>query len=129
MSRLVLGVRTLVIGVVLTAAPAPAWAQACGLHDDCDNDTYTPAQGDCDDTNRNVHPGAVEICGDQLDNDCDGLFDGGCDHTIRQGLLAGGGGCTAGDGTANPEPDVGSTAALFLPLAFVGLWRRRGASR
>lgn len=31
--------------------------------------------GDCDDTNPDVHPYAEEICGDGLDNDCDG---GGC---------------------------------------------------
>ena len=30
--------------------------------------------GDCDDTNRQAHPGAVEVC-DGADNDCDGLTD------------------------------------------------------
>ena len=38
---------------------------------------------DCDDTNPNVHPGAIDICGDGLDNDCNGVIDnvgqpGGC---------------------------------------------------
>ena len=42
---------------------------------DADGDGYSPATGDCDDTNPAVHPGAAEICGDGLDNDCDGVAD------------------------------------------------------
>jgi hypothetical protein len=42
---------------------------------DHDGDGYTVAQGDCDDTNAMVHPGMPEICGDGLDNDCDGMAD------------------------------------------------------
>ncbi|MBI4153820.1 putative metal-binding motif-containing protein [Candidatus Woesearchaeota archaeon] len=33
---------------------------------------------DCDDTNAFLSPGAVEICGDGIDNDCDGDTDEGC---------------------------------------------------
>jgi hypothetical protein len=40
-----------------------------------DGDGYSVAQGDCDDTNPMVHPGMAEICGDGLDNDCDGVAD------------------------------------------------------
>lgn len=35
---------------------------------------FNPLVNDCDDTNANVHPGAMEIC-DGLDNDCNGDFD------------------------------------------------------
>ena len=42
---------------------------------DADGDGVTIAAGDCDDTNAAVHKGAVEICGDGLDNDCDGVAD------------------------------------------------------
>lgn len=43
---------------------------------DHDGDGKSMAQGDCDDTNTAVGgTGAVEICGDGLDNDCDGIAD------------------------------------------------------
>jgi hypothetical protein len=42
---------------------------------DMDGDGQSVAQGDCDDTNKTVYKGAPEICGDGLDNDCDGVAD------------------------------------------------------
>ena len=41
---------------------------------DRDGDGFTVVQGDCDDDEPEVHPGAVEAC-DALDNDCSGQVD------------------------------------------------------
>ncbi|MBU0483642.1 MAG: DUF1566 domain-containing protein [Proteobacteria bacterium] len=51
--------------VVVTAATNPNDA-------DNDGDGVTENQGDCDDANVAIHPGATEICGDGIDQDCSG---------------------------------------------------------
>jgi hypothetical protein len=42
---------------------------------DADGDGLSPAAGDCDDTRAMVKTGLAEVCGDGLDNDCDGVAD------------------------------------------------------
>jgi hypothetical protein len=42
---------------------------------DGDGDEKSIADGDCDDTNMAVFKGKAEVCGDGLDNDCDGVAD------------------------------------------------------
>lgn len=37
-----------------------------------------PGMFDCDDTNPNIKPGAEEVCGDLVDNNCNGKVDEGC---------------------------------------------------
>jgi hypothetical protein len=37
---------------------------------------YVAGGGDCDDSSKAVHPGAAEVCGDTIDDDCDGLAPG-----------------------------------------------------
>ncbi len=61
---------------------------------DLDGDGYTLAMGDCDDRAdaanlalaKSRHPGAVEICDDGIDQDCDGIADDGpaCDPNGAQ---------------------------------------------
>ncbi|MCB2182330.1 MAG: hypothetical protein KQH63_09915 [Desulfobulbaceae bacterium] len=45
---------------------------------DSDGDGYYAANGDCDDANAAIYPGAIEICGDNIDQDCSGA-DLSCD--------------------------------------------------
>ncbi|HUM46387.1 MAG TPA: MopE-related protein [Chitinophagales bacterium] len=43
---------------------------------DNDGDTYTEIDGDCNDANAGVYPGASEIC-NSVDDNCDGIIDNG----------------------------------------------------
>ncbi|MFH0929391.1 MAG: putative metal-binding motif-containing protein [Candidatus Aenigmatarchaeota archaeon] len=45
----------------------------CGGEDDDDGDGY--GDDDCDDSNPDVHPGAIELCANGVDDDCDGQTD------------------------------------------------------
>jgi hypothetical protein len=49
-------------------------AGMCQGYPDEDGDGYDETE-DCDDSNPDVYPGALEVCDDEIDNDCDGLID------------------------------------------------------
>lgn len=56
-------------------------ANALGVSPPCtdsDNDGWCVEDGDCNDSDPTVNPGAQEICDDGIDNNCDGTADEGC---------------------------------------------------
>jgi hypothetical protein len=95
----------------------PPWDTGWAQDSDCDGDGFTPAEGDCNDLDAEVRPNADEICGDRIDNDCDGFYDQGCDRGSERGSVQGGAGCGAGAG-------VGTLGLLGL-IPLFGLRRRR----
>jgi hypothetical protein len=77
-----------------------------GFYLDRDEDGVTPAQGDCDDDNPMVYPGAPELC-DGLDHDCNNIRDDICDndgdgYAIRAGNGKPGGDCNDRDRRIGP---------------------------
>ena len=67
--------------------------------EDADGDGYGSRESggsDCDDHSRVIHPGARELCGDRLDNDCNGSM--ACD-------------CDGGDCVDEDEDEYGSRAS------------------
>jgi hypothetical protein len=52
---------------------------------DLDGDGFTPAQGDCSDCNAGINPGAFDVPGNGIDEDCNGKLDdaeAGCDASV-----------------------------------------------
>ncbi len=64
---------------------------------------------DCDDGNSAIRPGAVEICGDGLDNDCNGQIDETCSDLVTFLGFAGEAVETSVDGVAYARIDLYAT--------------------
>lgn len=85
--------------------------------EDCDNDGWTKADGDCNDNNDEVNPGkTVDRCDDSDDNDCDGYFNEECEAGFARGTLLGGSACQ-------------DNSSLWLLLAPLPLFIRRRGKR
>lgn len=106
------------------------WALKSGCMDG-DGDGYLPVEcggDDCRDDDPWIHPGAIEVCDDGQDNDCDGAFDG--DDPDCPGGPGGGGGALDGDGLDGGGivgvicgcRVVGSARSSGLGPLLIGLW-------
>jgi len=91
---------------------------------DDDGDGFC-ADEECDDSADTIHPGAAEICGDGLDQDCDAIIDGGCEEVPEGGepvvAKKSDSGCAGGGGTG--------ALALFASLALLAVRRRERFTR
>jgi hypothetical protein len=74
--------------------------EGCGP--DLDGDGYSESDGDCDDSDATVHPGALPIC-DGLDNNCDGATNESTDDLDLDGFSECDGDCDDEDPTVNPD--------------------------
>lgn len=106
------------LGAALLAA-GPAWADCANPDDtprpdeDCDGDGWLVSDGDCADDDATANPGEDESCDAPADEDCNGLFDDGCDRVLQRGSLEGGSTC---------QTAPGASSGLLLVLLFA---RRR----
>jgi hypothetical protein len=57
------------------------------IEEDLDKDGFAIDDGDCDDQDATIYPGAPELCDDK-DNNCDGQIDEGCAQCTEEGELA-----------------------------------------
>ncbi|MCK6506754.1 right-handed parallel beta-helix repeat-containing protein [Myxococcota bacterium] len=100
---------TSLLALLLIACPSP---QDTGVvvDDDLDDDGYSVALGDCDDTDETVHPLADEWC-DGIDNDCDRAVDEG--SALDAGTFH-----LDADGDGFGDPDS-TTEACQVPRGYV----------
>jgi hypothetical protein len=75
---------------------------------DADGDGYSPATGDCDDNNQFAYPGALDLHGNGIDEDCDGLIDGTVDPNVDED----------GDGFSPAAGDCNDSHPFVYPGSF-----------
>lgn len=107
-----------------TGSPATCGTMVGG---DVDGDGWSGAE-DCDDTDGSVHPGAVEVCANGVDDDCmggDWICTGGGDGGGHGAPDAGPGGTRSSAGGCSVTPGARGGAVWLLVLGLVLVVRRR----
>ena len=96
---------------------------------DLDGDGLTWAEGDCDDGDAGRSPELAEVCGDDIDQDCDGEpddLDPDCGGPARADPLdLPSGSSSAWDDPPDTPGGCSHGAGQWLPLFLLILWRRR----
>ncbi|MBL9036993.1 MAG: hypothetical protein JNG84_00635, partial [Archangium sp.] len=96
------------------AGPISAAMEVCdGQDNDCngqfdegfdqDGDRYVSCFGDCNDMNPNVNPGKIELPGNTVDDNCNGIADEGADDQDGDGFTPICGDCNDGDPAITPH--------------------------
>jgi hypothetical protein len=86
---------------------------------DHDGDGWSPADGDCNDCNKYINPGAYDIPGNHIDEDCDGKPDDepvGCDSALTSVATTNG-----ADGAQAMDLCRTTTSAAALPMKTWGV--------
>ena len=90
---------------LISAAEAQNHLRATLNSPDIDGDGYTEGQGDCNDQDAAINPGAIDICGDGIDQDCTGS-DSVCDpldpDSDGDGYTESQGDCNDGNAAIHP---------------------------
>jgi MYXO-CTERM domain-containing protein len=83
-----------------------SWSLVILEPDDEDGDGFVGSCGDCDALDGTIFPGAPEICGDGIDQDCSGADDvADFDNDTYVAVACGGDDCDDTDATINPSVD------------------------
>lgn len=75
------------LALIFTTVGLPSVATAHGV--DGDGDLYSKEDGDCNDDDPTIYPGAVEIPDDGIDQNCDGAESSTIGMTTRVASIAG----------------------------------------